>query len=230
MTPPVSSWMGGFLRRCCLTLLLVMLLVLGSSPAVAGPPVAEAVFAGGCFWCLEHDLEANPGVLDVISGFSGGQLEKPTYERVSAGGTGHQEAVLVRFDPERIPYATLLRSYWRHIDPLDGDGQFCDRGDSYRPVIFPNGSEQEAQASNSIQEVAREIGVATSDIEVVIQPLDRFWPAEQYHQDYAERHAIPYTYYRFACGRDRRLDAVWRQAARSNQPWAPIQNGSREIP
>ena len=115
-------------------LLLSVLLLL---PAAAwGAPLQEAVFAGGCFWCLEHDLEELPGVAEAVSGYSGGDGARPTYRQVSAGGTGHQESVRVRFDPDRLSYDTLLRAFWRNIDPRDGAGQFCDRGSSYRPVIF----------------------------------------------------------------------------------------------
>jgi peptide-methionine (S)-S-oxide reductase len=206
------------LRRGLLGLGLLILLTLAPRPVLAAP-LQEAVFAGGCFWCLEHDLETQPGVVEAISGYSGGRLERPTYERVSAGDTGHQESVLVRFDPARITYATLLRTYWRQIDPLDGRGQFCDRGDSYRPVIFPSGSEQEREARLSLRAAAGELGLPASALAVAIQPLERFWPAEAYHQNYAERHALQYNYYRWACGRDRRLDAVWKQRARSSAPW-----------
>lgn len=117
-----------------------MLVLLTALAAPAQAAVEEAVLAGGCFWCLEHDLEVLPGVLEAVSGYSGGSLANPTYRQVSAGGTGHQEVVRVRFDNARISYPTLLRAYWRNVDALDGGGQFCDRGSSYRPVIFPKGS------------------------------------------------------------------------------------------
>jgi peptide-methionine (S)-S-oxide reductase len=122
------------MRRLALLLCLLLLLLAPAPAALAA--TEEAVLAGGCFWCLEHDLEELPGVLEVISGYSGGSLERPSYRQVSAGGTGHQESVRVRFDSDKIGYATLLRAYWRNIDPFDGGGQFCDKGDSYRPVIF----------------------------------------------------------------------------------------------
>jgi peptide-methionine (S)-S-oxide reductase len=202
--------------------LLVLGLVCGLlAPAwpVAAAPAEEAVLAGGCFWCLEHDLEDLPGVLDVTSGYSGGSLANPSYRQVSAGGTGHQEAVRVRFDPARIAYATLLRSYWRNVDALDGGGQFCDRGDSYRPVIFTAGAEQQRLAQASAQGAARELGQPASALKVRIQPLTRFWPAEGYHQNYAEREPLKYAYYRWACGRDRRLDALWGKRARTALPW-----------
>jgi len=196
-------------------LLAVVLLL--AAPAHAA--VEEAVLAGGCFWCLEHDLEKLPGVLDAESGYSGGSLRNPTYRHVSAGGTGHQEVVRVRFDPAKISYPTLLRAYWRNVDPLDGGGQFCDRGSSYRPVIFTSGAEQQQQAKASLQAAAKELGQPASSIRVLIKPLERFWPAEGYHQNYAELNSVKYRYYRWACGRDRRLDQVWGAKARSRAPW-----------
>ncbi|MFM7313808.1 MAG: peptide-methionine (S)-S-oxide reductase MsrA [Cyanobium sp.] len=202
--------------RLLLAALLALLTLLPAAPVLA----EEAVLAGGCFWCLEHDLEHLPGVAEVVSGYSGGSLRNPTYRQVSAGGTGHQEAVRVRFDPERISYAALLRSYWRNVDPLDGAGQFCDRGSSYRPVIFARGEGQLKQARASLEAAARELDRPASAIRVQIRPLKTFWPAEDYHQNYAERNDLKYRYYRWACGRDRRLEAVWRNRARRGLPWA----------
>ena len=201
-----------------LPLLLLAALSLSPGQAVAAP-AEEAVLAGGCFWCLEHDLETLPGVLQAESGYSGGTVTKPTYGQVSAGGTGHQEVVRVRFDPARISYATLLRAYWRNIDPLDGGGQFCDRGSSYRPVIFTQGREQQTQAQASLRAAATELGRPAAALKVEIKPLSRFWPAEGYHQNYAERNSLKYNYYRWACGRDRRLDAVWGPRARRSVAW-----------
>jgi len=177
------------------------------------------VLAGGCFWCLEHDLETLPGVVEAISGYSGGHLDQPTYGQVSTEQTGHQESVLVRFDPKRISFPTLLRSYWRNVDPFDGGGQFCDRGDSYRPVIFTNSKLQQSQAEASLKAAAAELHRPTSAIRVQIKPLKRFWPGEGYHQHYAVRNSVKYNYYRWACGRDRRLDAVWGKRARSGGAW-----------
>ena len=205
------------MRRFALLLSLLLLLIGPAPQALAA--TEEAVLAGGCFWCLEHDLEVLPGVLDVVSGYSGGSLERPSYRQVSAGGTGHQEAVRVRFDTDKIRYPTLLRAYWRNIDPFDGRGQFCDKGDSYRPVIFTANAQQMVEARNSAVAAARELGRPVSALKVAIKPLNRFWPAEQYHQNYAERNTLKYRYYRFACGRDRRLDQVWGARARSDQPW-----------
>lgn len=203
------------IKRALPLLLAVVLLLAGPAHAA----VEEAVLAGGCFWCLEHDLEKLPGVLDAESGYSGGSLRNPTYRQVSGGGTGHQEAVRVRFDPSKISYPTLLRAYWRNVDALDGGGQFCDRGSSYRPVIFTSGKEQQQQAKVSLQAAAKELRQPASSIRVQIKPLERFWPAEGYHQDYAELNSVKYRYYRWACGRDRRLDQLWGSRARSRAPW-----------
>jgi len=205
------------MRRLALLLSLLVLL-LGPAPAALAA-TEEAVLAGGCFWCLEHDLEVLPGVLEVVSGFSGGSLERPSYRQVSAGGTGHQEVVRVRFDSAKIRYDTLLRAYWRNIDPFDGRGQFCDKGDSYRPVIFTGNAQQMVEARSSAVAAAKELGRPVSALKVAIKPLNRFWPAEAYHQNYADRNTLKYRYYRFACGRDRRLDQVWGPRARSDQPW-----------
>ncbi len=203
--------------RPLLALLLALLLLLPAAPVAAA--TEEAVLAGGCFWCLEHDLEDLPGVLDVESGFSGGKLAKPTYRQVSAGGTGHQEVVRVRFDNTRIRYDRLLRAYWRNIDPFDGGGQFCDRGESYRPVIFTTSATQAVEARNSLVAAARELGKPAAALKVAIRPLSRFWPAESYHQNYARRNAVPYRYYRWSCGRDRRLKAVWGGRAGGDARW-----------
>ena len=205
------------IKRTVPVLLALVLLLWPLTPVQAA--VEEAVLAGGCFWCLEHDLEKLPGVLSVESGYSGGSLRNPTYRQVSGGGTGHQEVVEVRFDTARISYPTLLRAYWRNVDALDDGGQFCDRGSSYQPVIFTQGDEQKQQAEASLKAAARELGKPVSAIRVQIKPLSRFWPAEGYHQACAERNSVKYNYYRWACGRDRRLDQLWGSKARSSAPW-----------
>ncbi|QNJ19164.1 peptide methionine sulfoxide reductase [Synechococcus sp. A18-25c] len=205
--------------RCLLPLLMAVLLLLFAPVSVLAA-AQDAVLAGGCFWCLESDLEHLPGVLSAESGYTGGTVARPTYQQVSSETTGHQEAVRVRFDPAKISYARLLQSYWRNVDPLDGDGQFCDRGDSYRPVIFTQGERQQDQALASKAAAAAELGVPETAIKVEIKPLTTFWKAEGYHQDYAMRSKTKYTYYRWACGRDRKLDQVWGAKARSGAPWA----------
>lgn len=214
-----SAWGRAVLRSVVLVFLFLVTIGGAGRPALAAP-VQEAVFAGGCFWCLEHDLEHLPGVLSAESGYSGGHVQQPTYEQVSGERTGHQESVRVRFDPGKISYATLLRSYWRNVDPLDGGGQFCDRGDSYRPVIFTRGKEQEEQARQSAASAARELKQPVDRLKVQIRQAVRFWPAEGYHQNYAERNPLRYRFYRTACGRDRRLDAVWGARARTGKPWS----------
>jgi peptide-methionine (S)-S-oxide reductase len=210
------------MRRWIAPLFALLFLLPGlivPEPTMAAPP-QQAVFAGGCFWCLEHDLEGLPGVLSVESGYSGGSVANPSYRQVSAGGTGHQESVLVRFDPDRLSYRKLLEAYWRNVDPLDGGGQFCDRGDSYRAVIFTDGAAQAAQARASADAAARQLKVSRSALAVQIKPLERFWSAESYHQNYAKRNRVRYSYYRWACGRDQRLRQVWG-AARSDLPLDP---------
>ena len=201
-------------------LIAVLLIALLAFPNPAWAAQATAVFAGGCFWCLEHDLEHLPGVIEATSGYSGGQVERPTYRQVSSETTGHQEAVQVRFDPDQISYAELLRSYWRNVDPLDGGGQFCDRGDSYRPVIFTADEAQSQEANSSAEAAARELDQSVSALKVEIRSAARFWPAEGYHQNYAELNSLKYNFYRFSCGRDRRLDDVWGDKARSGNPWS----------
>ena len=200
------------------SLLLGLASLLGPSAAVWAAEPQQAVFAGGCFWCLEHDLEVLPGVISAESGYSGGRTANPTYQQVSSGRTGHAESVLVRFDPDRISYATLLRAFWRNVDPFDGEGQFCDRGSSYRPVIFTGSADQLEQANESARLAGQELGT-TEGLAVAIEPLKRFWPAEDYHQDYAKREALTYNFYRWRCGRDARLDAVWGEQARLPVVW-----------
>ena len=201
--------------------LLSALLVLAGSQSVAAAE-QTAVFAGGCFWCLEHDLEHLPGVIDAISGYSGGHVDQPTYRQVSGEDTGHQEAVQVRFDPAVISYSTLLRSYWRNVDPFDGGGQFCDRGDSYRPVIFTADAAQAQAAESSAAAAAQDLGRPRSAIKVELRGSASFWPAEDYHQNYAELNDLKYSFYRFSCGRDRRLDAVWGSQARTGESWQKV--------
>ena len=210
------------MKRRLLWLLVSVLVglasLLGPTSAVWAADPQQAVFAGGCFWCLEHDLEVLPGVISAESGYSGGTTPNPTYHQVSSGRTGHAESVLVRFDADRISYATLLRAFWRNVDPLDGEGQFCDRGSSYRPVIFTGSADQLEQASESERLARQELGTS-GPLAVAIEPLKRFWPAEDYHQDYAERQALTYNFYRWRCGRDARLDAVWGEQARLPVVW-----------
>jgi peptide-methionine (S)-S-oxide reductase len=176
-----------------------------SAPSLAQPvhPAREtAVFAGGCFWCVESDFEHLSGVIAAESGYAGGDLANPTYRNHE----GHTEAVRVVYDPARVTYAQLLRHFWRHHDPLDGGGQFCDRGPSYRSAIFVT-DEQRAAAAASVAETERALG---RSVATPVRSLTHFWPAEAYHQDYYERNAIAYRFYRLRCGRDARVAEVWR--------------------
>ncbi len=175
----------------------------------------QAVFASGCFWCTEADFEKLDGVVEVVSGFSGGTEQNPGYYEVVRGETGHAEAARVIYDPAQVSYEALLDHYWVNVDPFDGQGQFCDRGSSYAPFIFPAGEAQAeaARASLAAVEARFERSVA-----VEIEPLGMFWPAEAYHQDYAEANPIRYQRYRFGCRRDQRLRDVWGDAALSGAP------------
>ena len=165
----------------------------------------EAVFAGGCFWCLEHDLESLDGVVSAVSGYSGGELINPTYENHK----GHQEVVKVSFDPKVISYKKLLMQYWINIDPFDDKGQFCDRGDSYKPVIFTSNQEQESDAKESKEIISVELNKELDQLKVDIVDSNEFWVAEDYHQDFAIKNPLKYNFYRKSCGRDNRLKKVW---------------------
>lgn len=174
-----------------------------TAPTRAG--LEEAVFAGGCFWCMEHDMSALPGVVEVMSGYTGGRNANPTYEN----HPGHYEAVRVRFDPGVISYRQLVDRYWQFTDPTDDGGQFCDRGSSYRPAIFVTPS-QRADAEASKRAVI-ESGRVNGRVITPILDLGRFTEAEEYHRDYARRNPARYAMYRAGCGRDARLRQVWRR-------------------
>jgi peptide-methionine (S)-S-oxide reductase len=184
---------------------------LAATVADEAAPTTEAIatFAGGCFWCTESDFEKVPGVLGAISGYTGGAVPNPTYEQVSAGATGHAEAVQVRFDPARVTYAQLLAIYWRSVDPTVKDQQFCDHGDQYRTAIFVHDAEQRRQAEETYAGVARQFGT----IHTQIVQAGVFYPAEAYHQDYYVRNPLRYKFYRNNCGRDARLKKIWGDAA-----------------
>ena len=200
-------------------IVIVISIIVGFSYPTLSNEFETAVLAGGCFWCLEHDLENLQGVIAVDSGYSGGHLKNPSYRDVTSENTGHQEAVKVKFDPSIIPFEKLLRIYWRNIDPLDGGGQFCDRGDSYRPVIFVKNETQKQLAESSLSRVANELNINESEIKVKIKDASDFWVAEKYHQDFAKRNYAKYSYYRFRCGRDRRLVSIWNDRAKTSLPW-----------
>lgn len=169
---------------------------------------ATAIFAGGCFWCMEKPFDELPGVLDTTSGYTGGTVADPTYTQVSAGGTGHVEAVQVTYDSAQVSYETLLDVFWHNIDPVDNRGQFCDKGSQYRAKIFYQDEAQQAAAIAS-KTALDQTGELPQPITTEIEAASTFYPAEAYHQNYYQTHPVRYQVYRFGCGRDQRLSAVW---------------------
>ena len=184
----------------------------GPRDATAAAPgkTESAIFAGGCFWCTESDFEKVGGVTAAISGYVGGTLANPSYEQVSAGGTGHYEAVLVRYDPARVSYDQLADYYFRTVDPTDAGGQFCDRGDSYRTAIFVANDAQRQVAEAEKAEAAK---ILAKPIATQILPAGHFYPAEGYHQDYYKKNDLKYHFYRSRCGRDERLAELWGETS-----------------
>ncbi len=185
---------------------------LAAVPAATGAAQAVATFAGGCFWCMEPPFDALPGVQSTVSGYMGGEVDDPTYEAVSRGGTGHAEVVQVTYDDTQVSYDELLAVYWRNIDPLDAGGQFCDRGDSYRTAIFVH-DEAQARAARASKAELEASGRFDAPIVTPIVEAGDFWPAESYHQNYYLEHPLRYKYYRWRCGRDARLQALWGEEA-----------------
>lgn len=187
---------------------LTFLFVAGG-PAIGSAPETEtAVFAGGCFWCMEPPFDKLEGVLSTTSGYTGGTVKNPTYKQVSAGGTGHAEAVKIVYDPAKISYSELLDVFWKNIDPTTPDRQFCDRGSQYRSAIFYLDEEQKklAEASRDALEKNKPFD---GSIVTTIEAGSTFYPAEEYHQDYYTRNPYRYKFYRYSCGRDQRLEELW---------------------
>jgi len=207
-------------QRLVLTGVLLMLAAMtacaqsSSTPATATPAAkatkptntAVAIFAGGCFWCMEPPFDKLPGVLSTTSGYTGGRVANPTYEQVSAGGSGHAEVVQVQYDPRKVSYATLLDVFWRNIDPLAVDRQFCDSGDQYRSAIFTTDAQQARLAEASKRKVQARF---KQPIATQLVAATRFYAAESYHQDYYKKNPVRYKFYRSSCGRDQRLKQVW---------------------
>jgi len=204
-----------------LALLIVAALCLQGKRATAAEP-ETLVVAGGCFWCVEADFEKVAGVIGAESGFAGGDVADPTYREVTRGGTGHLEAVRIRFDPARVTREALLHLFLRSIDPTDAGGQFCDRGESYSTALFVSDPAERALAEDAIRDAAADLG---QDVVTPVRALDTFWPADAYHQDYYKSGSIiltrfgprtkasAYQLYREACGRDARVRALWGDAA-----------------
>lgn len=211
-------------RRVIATVILVSSLVAtaasaASTPAAkpASPPapaLEKATFAGGCFWCVETAFEGLPGVASVISGYTDGAKTNPTYEEVSSGGSGHAESVQITYDPKRITYAQLVDIFWHNIDPTQANGQFCDHGTQYRSAIFYHGATQKRLAEESKRALETGPRRFKGAFVTSIVPATRFWPAEEYHQDYYRKDPVRYQSYRTGCGRDRRLTELWGQPGR----------------
>lgn len=180
----------------------------------ATPSAAENLgtitLAGGCFWCVESDFDKIEGVVETISGYTGGTLDAPTYQDVTAGGTGHREAVQITFDPSLVSYETLLMAFWSSVDPTDPGGQFCDRGQSYQTAVFVADDAERALAEASKKAAAAALG---QDIVTPIEQAGPFFPAEAYHQDYYQKNPVRYEYYRWSCGRNQRVKDVWGDRA-----------------
>jgi peptide-methionine (S)-S-oxide reductase len=176
------------------------------APAKETPHRAVAIFAGGCFWCMESDFDKVPGVLETISGYSGGHVANPTYEEVSSGTTGHAESEKVVYDPSKVSYQQLLTYYWHHIDPTVKDRQFCDVGNQYRTVIFVANDEERKLAEASKKKVEAELKVP---IYTEIVNAGPFYKAEEYHQDFYMKNPVKYKFYRWNCGRDQRVKQIW---------------------
>ena len=173
--------------------------------------LAKATFAGGCFWCMEPPYDKLDGVISTTSGYTGGQKTNPSYREVSAGGTGHTEAVQVVYDPKKVSYEKLLEVFWRNVDPTDAGGQFCDRGDQYRTGIFFHDDDQKrvAEISKAAMEKSKPF---KQPIVTELVAATEFYPAEDYHQDYYMKNPVRYKLYRYNCGRDKRLEELWGKA------------------
>jgi len=191
---------------------LALALLLCPSTALAEDHYKTATFAGGCFWCMESAFDKIDGVLSTTSGYTGGEKKNPTYEEVSSGFTGHAESIQVLYDPAKVNYRELLQAFWHNIDPVAVNRQFCDTGRQYRSAIFFHDEEQRLQAEASRSELESS-GRFKKKIATQIVAAGEFWPAEEYHQDYYKKNPIRYRFYRFTCGRDKRLEEIWGEDA-----------------
>lgn len=194
------------------TLLLAALAVPGQASGAESASLAKATFAGGCFWCMEPPFDKLAGVVATVSGYTGGHTRNPTYEEVSAGRTGHAEAVEITYDPSKVSYAKLLEVFWRNVDPTTPDRQFCDVGNQYRTAIFYHDAEQKRLAEQSKAALAKSKPFPQPIVTEIVA-AGEFTPAEGYHQDYYLKNPLRYKFYRYNCGRDQRLEELWGKAA-----------------
>ena len=198
------------MRRFSLALAFAAAATAAQAQTEAPAETATAVLAGGCFWCVEADFDKVEGVLETVSGYTGGNVENPTYEQVSSDTTGHYEAVEITYDPSVVSYEEILETFWRTVDPTDEGGQFCDRGESYRTAIFVGGPEEREIAEATLAEAEQALG---QEIVTPILDAGAFYPAEDYHQNYYVENAFNYGFYRRACGRDARVQSLWGDEA-----------------
>lgn len=182
----------------------------GLEPSATQGEHAVALLAGGCFWCLESAFDGEPGIIEAVSGYAGGTTTHPAYKEIGRGGTGHTEVVRVVYDSNVLSYDDVLTTFWHNIDPLDGGGQFCDRGDQYRPAVFPMDAAQKTAAEASAKAVGEQLG---KPISAKVEPAATFWRAEEYHQDFHAKEPAHYLRYRTGCGRDARLSEIWGEKA-----------------
>lgn len=201
-------------RQSALSVLTMAIFLVGAwniqsaSQAATEATLGKAYFAGGCFWCTEEAFEKIEGVLSATSGYMGGTVVNPSYEEVSAGRTGHTESVEVVYDPAKVSYQKLLDAFWRNVDPVTPNAQFCDHGSQYRSAIFFQ-TDEEKRASDTSKQAIEQSKRFTEPIVTQIMPASRFYPAEEYHQDFYKKNPIRYKFYKYNCGRAQRLEALW---------------------
>ncbi|MEP3276362.1 MAG: peptide-methionine (S)-S-oxide reductase MsrA [Stappiaceae bacterium] len=215
--PAVKQWLVGAIGRPQ-AFALMGALALGTafhSPALAASETA--IFAGGCFWCVESDFEKVKGVTSAVSGYTGGHTKDVTYKKVTAGGTGHREAVKITFDPDVVSYGTLVDIFWRSVNPTDAGGQFCDRGESYSTAIYTTSKKQTNIAQQSKERIDAS-GILKQPIVTPIKTAGAFYNAEDYHQDYHNKSPLKYKFYRYRCGRDQEVRALWGNEAHAGIP------------
>jgi peptide-methionine (S)-S-oxide reductase len=186
-------------------LILITLIFTGNALAAT----EKAIFGGGCFWCMEPPYDKLEGVISTTSGYTGGHLDNPNYKDVSGGRSGHVEVVEVIYDPAKVSYETLLKVFWVNVDPLNSRGQFCDNGSQYLSAVFYLNEHQRSAAENSLKELMKS-NVLKEAIATTIRPAEKFYPAEEYHQNYYKKNPVRYRYYRYGCGRDQRLEELWQ--------------------